>query len=147
MQGYREAARRLGLVLVEQVVQSQAEAQATLTQVRQGEVDGILGPPPVAWNIQGFILETAAQQGIPAMFVDAFYVEQSGGLASYGPDAYASGKQAARLVDKILKGAKPADLPVEQPTKFELVINLKTAEALGLTLPPTLLFQADEVIK
>ena len=64
----------------------------------------LVGP----WNIQGFILETAAQQGIPAIFVDAFYVEQSGGLASYGPDAYASGKQAARLVDKILKGTKPA---------------------------------------
>src|SRR5262245_6179143 len=101
VQRYREAARRLGLVLVEKTVQTQAEAQATLGQVRKGEVDGILGPPPVAWNIQGFILETAAQQGIPAMYETAFYVEQHGGLASYGPDTYATGRQAVRLVDKI----------------------------------------------
>lgn len=147
VQGYREAAHRLGLVLVEQVVQSQAEAQATLAQVRKGEVDGILGPPPVAWNIQGFILETAAQQGIPAIFVDAFYVEQSGGLASYGPDAYASGKQAARLVDKILKGAKPAEIPVETNSKIEFVINLKTAKALGLTIAPEVLYQADRLVR
>ena len=144
-QGYREAARRLGLVLVEQVVQSQA--QATLAHVRKGEVDGILGPPSVAWNIQGFILETAAQQGIPAMFVDAFYVEQSGGLASYGPDLYASGKRAARLVDKILKGAKPAEIPVETNAKIEFVINLKTAKALGLTIAPEVLFQADRLVR
>jgi len=147
VQGYREAARRLGLVLVEQVVQSQAEAQATLAQVRKGEVDGILGPPHVAWNIQGFILETAAQQGIPTMFVDAFYVEQSGGLASYGPDAYASGKQAARLVDKILKGTKPAELPVETNSKVEFVINLKAAKALGLTIAPAVLYQADRLVR
>src|SRR5712692_8241856 len=90
VRGYREAARRLGLVLVEQVVQSQAEAQATLAQIRRGEVDGILAPPTIAWNINGFILETATQQGSPTMFDTAsFYVEQSGALASYGPDRYA----------------------------------------------------------
>jgi putative ABC transport system substrate-binding protein len=147
VQGYREAARRLGLVLDEQMVQSQAEAQATLAHVRKGEVDGILGPPSVAWNIQGFILETAAQQGIPTIFVDAFYVEQSGGLASYGPDLYASGKQTARLVDKILKGAKPAEIPVETNAKIEFVINLKTAKALGLTIAPEVLFRADRLVR
>jgi putative ABC transport system substrate-binding protein len=83
---------------------------------------------------------------MPTMFHIPFFVER-GGLASYSANHFELGKQAARLVDKILKGAKPADLPVEQPTKFELVINLKTAQSLGLPIPPTLLLRADRVIQ
>jgi putative ABC transport system substrate-binding protein len=97
----REAAHRLGLVLVEQAVQTQAEARATLTQVRKGEVDGILMPSSLSLNIPGFIMETAGQQGIPTMVNSPFWVEQ-GGLASYGHDDYSAGRQAARLVVKIL---------------------------------------------
>jgi putative tryptophan/tyrosine transport system substrate-binding protein len=83
---------------------------------------------------------------LPAMYNWKMYV-QAGGLMSYGPSLPDSHWRAATYVDKILKGAKPADLPVEQPTQFELVINLNTAQALGLTMPPSILLQANEVIR
>ena len=83
---------------------------------------------------------------LPAMYIAKEYVE-AGGLISYGPNYPDLFRRAADLVDKILRGAKPADLPVEQPTKFDLAINLTTAKALGLTIPSTLLARADEVIE
>jgi ABC-type uncharacterized transport system substrate-binding protein len=92
------------------------------------------------------IVEFAAHHRLPAIYQLSRYVH-AGGLMSYGPSFSALGRRAAIYMDKILKGTKPAELPIEQPTKFELVINLKTAQALGLTLSPTLLFQADEVIR
>src|SRR6266567_1711759 len=92
------------------------------------------------------IVELAARYRLPATFADRSFVE-AGGLMSYGPDRKAISRQLASYVDRILKGAKPGDLPIEQPTKFELVINLKTAKALGLTIPPSLLARADEVVQ
>ncbi len=92
------------------------------------------------------IAELAAKSRLPAMYGLRFYVE-AGGLISYSADLIEINRRAAVFVDKILKGAEPADLPVEQPTKFELVINLKAAKSLGLTIPPSLLLRADQVIE
>jgi putative ABC transport system substrate-binding protein len=143
---YRAAARNLGIALVERPLRTNDEAQATIVGLRQDHPDGVLAPRYLALNIPGFMLEATARRAIPSMFHDAHFVEQ-GGLASYSPSRYQAGRQAARLADRILKGAKPGDLPVEQPTKFELVINLKTAKALGLTIPQSLLQRADQVIE
>ena len=92
------------------------------------------------------IAELAAKSRLPTMYSFRFYVE-AGGLISYGTDLTALYRRAAVFVDKILKGAKPADVPIEQPTKFELVINLKVARSLGLTIPQQLLSRVDEVIQ
>jgi putative tryptophan/tyrosine transport system substrate-binding protein len=143
----RDAARRLGMELVERPVHTEAEVQATLAQVRKEEVDGVLvALHSHAWNLLGLVTEAASQQGIPTMFADTFMVER-GGLASYGPDSYRTGRQAARLVDKILKGGKPATIPVEMNSDIELTINLKAAKALGLTIAPDVLFRAERLIR
>jgi len=92
------------------------------------------------------IIEFAATTRLPAIYEDRVFAE-AGGLVSYGPNVLDNCRRAATYVDKILKGANPAELPVEQPSKFELIVNLKTAKALGLTIPPSLLARADEVIE
>ena len=92
------------------------------------------------------IIEFAATTRLPAIYEDRVFAE-AGGLVSYGPSTLDNCRRAATHVDKILKGANPAELPVEQPSKFELIVNLKTAKALGLTIPPSLLARADEVIE
>jgi putative tryptophan/tyrosine transport system substrate-binding protein len=97
-------------------------------------------------NYRARIVDFAAKSRLPAMYPDSEYVEVDG-LMSYGPNFADLFRRAATYVDKILRGAKPADLPVEQPTKFDFVINLKTSKQIGLTIPQSVLFRADKVIK
>ena len=146
LEPYRVAAQSLGLTLVERPVRSQEEAGAVISGLRRGDVDGIFAPRVLSLNIPGFIVATSAKGTFPTMFQAAFFAER-GGLASYGATDGDLGRLAARLVDRILKGAKPADLPVVQSTRFEFLINLQTARALGLDVPPMLLARTDEVIE
>jgi putative ABC transport system substrate-binding protein len=143
---YRTAAHRLGITLVERPLRTMEEARDTLAGVRKEDIDGLLIPHNVDLNIPGFVLDAATRHGIPSMFDSAFLLEE-GGLASYGPSWFASGRQAARLVDKIIKGANPGEIPVEVDNHFEFVLNLKVAHALGLTIPPEVLYQADRIIR
>ena len=105
----------------------------------------VLGSPVVLEH-RNLIIKLAAQHRLPAVYTTRYFVTD-GGLMSYGPDRIDLYRRAAGYVGRILKGEKPADLPVQAPTKYELVINLKTAKALGLDVPPTLLARADEVIE
>jgi putative tryptophan/tyrosine transport system substrate-binding protein len=93
------------------------------------------------------IADLAVRHRLPSMFGSTTELAMVGGLMAYGPSSVDNYRRAATYVDKILKGSRPADLPVEQATKFELIINLKTAKALGLTIPPSLLARADQVIE
>jgi putative tryptophan/tyrosine transport system substrate-binding protein len=103
-------------------------------------------PDGMFWNEREQIVALAARHRLPAIYEEREYAND-GGLLSYGRNVSENFRQAAGYVDKILKGAKPADLPIQQPTRFDLVVNLKTANALGLTIPPSILARADEVIE
>ena len=142
------AARSLRLQL-QSVEVSRAEhldrAFSTITEQR-AQALVVQTPNPVTFANRGRIVSFALKNRLPSMYANRDYVD-AGGLMSYGPNVADLYRRAATFVDKILKGAKPADLPVEQPMRFELVLNMKTAKALGITFPPTIMVRADQVIQ
>jgi len=143
----REAARRLRIELVERHVHSVDELRAGLRELKAGEADGIfLVPDAMVGSQSQLIVDTARTKKLPTMFYERTAVE-AGGLASYGVNYYAVGRLAAKYVYRVLLGTSPAELPVERFDRLELVINLKTAKALGLTIPQSVLGRADEVIQ
>jgi putative tryptophan/tyrosine transport system substrate-binding protein len=143
----QSAAQRLGLTLQYADVRTVMEVNNTLDALARDRVSALLAFPSLIIYRQGkAIAEFSAKQQIPTMSGWRDFAID-GNLLTYGPNPSEAWRSAATYVDKILKGSKPADLPIELPTKYELVINLRTAKALGLTIPPTLLATADEVIE
>ena len=140
------AARNLGVGFQSVEVRARNEFESAFAAMVRERANGVVvAQDPVTLGSRGQVVQLAARSRLPAVYGLREFTE-AGGLMSYGPNIADQFRRAATYVDKILKGAKPGDLPIEQPTKFELVINLKTAKALGLTIPPSLLQRADQVI-
>jgi putative tryptophan/tyrosine transport system substrate-binding protein len=140
-------AQSFGVSLTATDVQDPAEIERAIEAFAREPNGGLIVlPGPITVNHREMIIALAARHRLPAVYPFRFFVT-SGGLVSYGADPFDQSRQAVAYVDRILKGEKPEDLPIQQPTKFEFVINLKTAKALGVTIPPSLLARADEVIE
>jgi len=143
----KEGAKSLGVQLKIVEARAPTELEAAFSTMRADRAGAILVVGGAGFYLNRTqIVDLALRNRLPSVFQNREFVE-AGGLLSYAPSTVANYRRAAFFVDKILKGTKPADLPVEQPSKYELVINLKTAKALGLTIPPSLLQRADQVIE
>lgn len=141
------ASRTLRLALQSLAVRGPDEVPGTLRAAETGRAQALfVTAQPFTIRHQTEILDVATKLRLPAMYTDRRFVD-AGGLMAYGPSLADVYRRAATYVDRILKGAKPADLPVEQPTKFEFVVNLRAARSLGLTIPPLLLARADQVLE
>jgi len=137
----------MGLQIRVHTVSTGGEIEAAFASFAGARPDAVLvGGGNISQDQRIQVVQLASRHALPAIYVQRPFVE-AGGLMSYGTDLRETSRQAGIYVGRILKGAKPADLPVLQPTKFELLINLKAAKALGLTVPPALLSRTDEVIE
>jgi putative tryptophan/tyrosine transport system substrate-binding protein len=142
----KAVAGRFGVAVVIVEIRG-AEDIATAIEALEGRSDALIIPSEPLYNTNRTQINSSTLRAqLPTTYFDRVYVD-TGGLMSYGPNWPSFWRRAAELVDKILRGAKPGEIPVEQPTKFDLVVNLTTAKALGLAFPPTLLARADEVIE
>ena len=143
----QNAGQLFGLKLQSLEIRDEADVDRAFSVMSKDRVEALITLPQSAINVyRKRILEFSAKKRLPSIYADKLWVE-AGGLMSYGPDQIDISRRAAIYVDKILKGAKPADLAVEQPTQFELWLNLKTAKQLGVTIPQSVLYRADKVIK
>jgi ABC-type uncharacterized transport system substrate-binding protein len=143
----QEAARQLGVQLLPLEVHRAADVEGAFAAMSRQQGDALVVSSDAFFVLQRTRLaELAIQHRLPAIYLHTEHVH-AGGLMAYGPNYHDLFRRAATYVDKIFKGAKPGDLPIEQPSRFELTINLKAAQAIGLTIPPSLLFQADKVIR
>ena len=147
LRSFEAVARSIAVEVTAAPVRDTAEAEEAIAKLGREPGGGLIVPPDAFTIVHDQLLVRLAQQHrVPAVYSYRISAAQ-GGLMSYGPDPFDNFRRSASYVDRIFKGAKPADLPVQQPTKFELIINLKTAKALGLTIPALLLGRADEVIE
>ncbi len=141
------ASRKLDLQLLSLEVQDPEDIETAFLAAERGRVEALIVVSNGLSGLTARITNLAIQKQLPTIGSSDSLVLRHGGLMSYSTDRSEQNRRAATYVDKILKGAKPGDLPVERPTKFDLVINLKTAKLLGLTIPPSILYRADKVIK
>jgi putative ABC transport system substrate-binding protein len=146
LRSIEEAARSLNVSVTPMEVHDYTEIERRIVGLQQTNLGLIFPPSSLVASHRAQIIELVARHRLPAIYFARFFASD-GGLISYGIDQPHLFRQAGGYVDRILRGARPADLPSQSPTKFELVVNLKTAKALGLTMPPTLLALADEVIE
>ena len=143
----RKTSATLGIESIEREVRTQADVERVFGSLKPGEVDAVfMATLNLYTNFPSLIVRLTSQMRLPIVFHRKEWVVR-GALLSYGVNFRAQGEEAARYVDKIFKGSKPADLPIEQPTKLELVINLKAAKALGLAIPQSLLLRADQIVQ
>lgn len=139
-----EAAKKLGIELAPYYISKERDVKATALAIKRKDVDGIvISSDSLVWANLAAYIEQAKKEKLPFAVFDKDMVEK-GGLLGYGPDYFATGEQSAFFVDKIFKGAKPADLPIENPSKLLLVLNLKTAKDIGFIFPTSLLLKADK---
>ena len=147
----REAARRAGIELILPTIEApywrEEEYRVAFTRMAEESADGVVVATMVEnWTYRRLIITLAKEFRLPAIYPDRIFVEL-GGMISFGPDTANAGQNCARVVAEIFNGVNPANIPISQPTKYELCFNLNTAKALGIEIPPSLLVQADKVIE